>query len=312
MDFEPKDVRPWPLTHEPARDERALPDPRDPRGDEDGGGRTRPGVEDAELLGPPEDASETPQRVAPEDRRHCARPDSVELREIEAAPSHERDRGGQVHESGEDVRNLGDPHRRRVEPGSQHFDNVALEPRPELHRLNPALVAQTVDRLADPVARHVCTLSGDQARRLHSREPLRNRRATRMRRRRNPFLGEDGEGPGLVRRRRREVRENPLRRGIKTLPAIPPRHAAETGRILLRVSKKRNISRRVFSKMRPPRRGTRTEPFSALRLWAPRWQSSNGSEPPKRFCSRLQSSPRSWGRTQRSAPELRSTRCGSA
>src|SRR5438128_1346753 len=67
VNFSPVDVRPRPLTDEPARDERALPDPRDPRGDEDGGRRTRPSVEDPELLGPPEHAADAPQRVAPED-----------------------------------------------------------------------------------------------------------------------------------------------------------------------------------------------------------------------------------------------------
>src|SRR5207245_7573426 len=128
-------------------------------------------------------------------------------------------------------------------------DKVALEPRPELHRLDPAHVAETVDGLANPVARHVCTLAGDQARRLHSGEPLRDRRATRMRRRGNPFLREDAEGPGLVRRRRRQVRENPLRRGVKPLPAIHPRHEAETGRIHFRVSTHRKISPSVYSYM---------------------------------------------------------------
>src|SRR5437899_10118010 len=67
VNFVPVDVRPRPLTHEPARDERALPNPRNPGGDEDGGGRTYPGVEDPELLGPPKHTAEAPQRVAPED-----------------------------------------------------------------------------------------------------------------------------------------------------------------------------------------------------------------------------------------------------
>src|SRR5207302_8427923 len=45
VDFEPVDVGPRPLPHEPARDERALPDPRNAGDDEDGGGRSGPGIE---------------------------------------------------------------------------------------------------------------------------------------------------------------------------------------------------------------------------------------------------------------------------
>src|SRR3989475_8262619 len=91
VDFEPVDVRPGTLAHEPARDERALPDPRDAGHDQQGGRRDGPGIEFHELLGAAEDATEPPQRVAPEERRDASGADAVELREVEPAAPHEGD-----------------------------------------------------------------------------------------------------------------------------------------------------------------------------------------------------------------------------
>src|SRR5438309_290780 len=115
MNLEPIDVRPRPLTDEPARDDGALSDARDAGHDEHadlGGG---PRVERLLLVGPPEHASESAERVSPEDRRNRTRTDSMETREVEPPSADERYGGGEVHVGGENLRDLRDPHRCRVE-----------------------------------------------------------------------------------------------------------------------------------------------------------------------------------------------------
>src|SRR5919201_3582787 len=83
VDFEPVYVRSRPLTYEPTRDDRALPDPRDPGHHQHAGGRGGPGVEGLLLFDPSEDSSETAQRGAPEDGRGDAPSNSVGVCEVE-------------------------------------------------------------------------------------------------------------------------------------------------------------------------------------------------------------------------------------
>src|SRR6266566_3368339 len=147
VDLEPVDVRARSLADEPARDERALADPRDPRDDQYGGRRSGPGIEGAGLLGASEDAAEPAEHVPPEDRRDGAGPDPLKLREVEPPPADEGDGGGQVDIRGKDLRNVRHTHRRRIERGRDDLDDVRLQSGPELHRLDPALVAQAVHGL---------------------------------------------------------------------------------------------------------------------------------------------------------------------
>src|SRR5205823_6625245 len=81
----PVDVRPGTLPHEPARDEGALPDPCDAGDDQERRRRGGPRVELEEFLRAAEDATEPPQRVAPEEGRDGPRSDAVEFREIQPA-----------------------------------------------------------------------------------------------------------------------------------------------------------------------------------------------------------------------------------
>src|SRR5438309_4344271 len=201
MNLEPIDVRPRPLTDEPARDDGALSDARDAGHDEHadlGGG---PRVERLLLVGPPEHASESAERVSPEDRRNRTRTDSMETREVEPPSADERYGGGEVHVGGENLWDLRNPHRRRVEAWGKDFHDVSLETAPEFRRFDPALVGQTIHGLPDSMARHVGPFSGDEARGFHARQPFRGGRSARMRGRRNALLRDRAQRPGLTRGR---------------------------------------------------------------------------------------------------------------
>src|SRR5256885_11199975 len=90
------DGGPRTLRDEPARDERALPDPRDAGDDQQGRRRGRPRVELHKLLRAAEHAAEPPQRVAPQQRRDGSGTDAVEPREVEPAAANDGDSGGRV------------------------------------------------------------------------------------------------------------------------------------------------------------------------------------------------------------------------
>src|SRR5205823_14422304 len=103
LDFEPVDVRPRALPHEPVRHERALSDPREARYDEERRGRGAPGIEGAAFLRPAEDPTEAAYRVPPEDGCHGPGTDSLELREVQTPTAEEGDRGREVHVGREDL-----------------------------------------------------------------------------------------------------------------------------------------------------------------------------------------------------------------
>src|SRR5438105_10162423 len=228
MNLEPIDVRPRPLTDEPARDDGALSDARDAGHDEHaelGGG---PRVERLLLVGPPEHASESAERVSPEDRRNRTRTDSMETREVEPPSADERYGGGEVHVGGENLRDLRDPHRRRVEAWGKDFHDVSLETAPEFRRLDPALVGETVHGLPYPMPGHMGPLSRDETGRLHAREPFRGCRSPGMRRGGDAFLRQRAQGSRFMSGDRRQVSQDADRRRIESLPPVPPRH--RTGR----------------------------------------------------------------------------------
>ncbi len=111
------------------------------------------------------------------------------------------------------------------------------QPGPELHRLDPSLVTQSVYGLPDAMARHVRALADHEAGRFHAREPFRRGRTPGMGRRGDPFLRESAQAGGLVRRRGRQMGEDSVGRGIEPLPAVPPRHAKGLGKVHLSIWK---------------------------------------------------------------------------
>src|SRR5206468_11585725 len=130
---------------------------------------------------------------------------------------------------------------------------------PELHRLTPALVTQSVHGLPDPMAGDVRAFADHETGRLHPREPLRRGRAPGMGRRGDAFLRESAQARGLVRRRRRQMGKDPVGRGIEPLPAVPPRHAKGLSAIHLSILKTEHLSARVLSNLLPwPGEGTNT------------------------------------------------------
>src|SRR5207247_4056717 len=113
------------------------------------------------------DPTEPPQRVAPEEWRDASGTDALELREVEPAAPNEGDRGRHVDVRGKDLGDLSDPHRRRVEAGGEDLHDVRGQPGPELHRLDPALVTQSVHGLPDPMAGDGPPFAERQAGRRH-------------------------------------------------------------------------------------------------------------------------------------------------
>jgi len=99
------------------------------------------------------------------------------------------------------------------------------------------------------MARHVRALADHEAGRFHAREPLRRSRPPGMGRRGDPFLRESTQAGGLVRRRCRQMGEDPVGRGIEPLPAVPPRHAKGLGAIHLSVWKPEHFSLRFRSNL---------------------------------------------------------------
>ena len=88
MDFEPVDVGSRPLADEPARHERALPDPRDARDDQEGGGRIGPCIEGVEPLHAAEDAAQLRVGgVAARGEAHRGVGDMPPTGEVPAAPA---------------------------------------------------------------------------------------------------------------------------------------------------------------------------------------------------------------------------------
>jgi len=161
----------------------------------------------------------------------------VEPREVEPATANEGDSGGHVDVRREDLRNLGDPHRGGIEARSQDLHDVRVEASPELHRLDPSFVRQPVDRLSHPMPWDVRPFPDDETGRFHARQPLRGRRAPGMRRGGDPLLGETAEARGLMRCRRRQMRQDSVGRGVKALPPVPPGHAEGLSEVHLRIWK---------------------------------------------------------------------------
>src|SRR5437764_13592196 len=95
----------------------------------------------------------------------------METREVEPPSADERHCGGEVHVGGENLRDLPDPHRRRVEGWGKDFHDVSLETAPELRRLDPALRGPAVHGLPDPTPGALGPPPRRAARRLPRRGP---------------------------------------------------------------------------------------------------------------------------------------------
>src|SRR5438093_12789801 len=88
--------------------------------------------------------------------------------------------------------------------------------------------------------------------------------------------------------------EDADRRGVETLPPVPPRHATGLERFHLRLSKTEHLAACAIFKSDTQSEGrararpdaaTPTEPFFRSERVATRCESSNGSAHPKRSCS---------------------------
>src|SRR5207249_2215186 len=99
------------------------------------------------------------------------------------------------------------------------------------------------------MARHVRALADHEAGRFHAREPFRRGRTPRTGRRGDPFLRESAQAGGLVRRRRRQMGEDSVGRGIEPLPPVPPRHAKGLSAIHLSIWKTEHFVARFLSKL---------------------------------------------------------------